>query len=270
MNEIVKSVSIDNMVNQREAVVILVRQAHALLMQASELANAAHLGSLRGMFRARCRCYRRDLDFLGSDGPDEVMKELDGGGWAYLMNESGMRTFMDAAAREKWDAAMVNGDYPPLTRETIAATFKQLHEARGDLFERGVLEVFRRLSWDYKTNQPFKFGKRVILRGILSVYGNGRNYHAHINHRACDELDDLVRVFSVLDGKPEPDHRTGMYRQLSEQRRGGNSEWTGDYFALRWFKKGTGHLTFRRLDLVDKMNLILAKHYPNALASDMR
>ncbi|ONZ24329.1 hypothetical protein A8F44_22135, partial [Burkholderia cenocepacia] len=39
---------------------------------------------------------------------------------------------------------------------------------------------------------------------------------------------------------------------------------------LRWFKNGNGHLTFKRADLVDRMNLILAKHYPNALASEAR
>jgi len=41
-----------------------------------------------------------------------------------------------------------------------------------------------------------------------------------------------------------------------------------DYFHLRWFKNGNGHLTFKRADLVEQMNRILAKHYPNALASE--
>ena len=39
-----------------------------------------------------------------------------------------------------------------------------------------------------------------------------------------------------------------------------------DYFSLKWFKKGTEHVGFRRADLVNKMNSILAKHHPNAVA----
>ncbi|WP_113772939.1 DUF4942 domain-containing protein, partial [Shigella boydii] len=31
--------------------------------------------------------------------------------------------------------------------------------------------------------------------------------------------------------------------------------------------EGSGHITFKRLDLVDKMNDIVAKHYPSALSA---
>jgi hypothetical protein len=78
----------------------------------------------------------------------------------------------------------------------------------------GVIILFRRLSWDYKTNQPFQFGKRIILNCLLSVYGND-TAHAFLNHTTTDQLDDLLRVFHVLDGKPEPDHRHGMYATLN-------------------------------------------------------
>lgn len=38
-----------------------------------------------------------------------------------------------------------------------------------------------------------------------------------------------------------------------------------DLFTIRYFQKGTGHIAFKRLDLVEKMNDIVAKHYPGAL-----
>ncbi|HHJ4492541.1 TPA: DUF4942 domain-containing protein, partial [Citrobacter freundii] len=34
----------------------------------------------------------------------------------------------------------------------------------------------------------------------------------------------------------------------------------------RYFQKGTAHLAFKRLDLVEKMNDIIAKHYPGLLS----
>lgn len=41
----------------------------------------------------------------------------------------------------------------------------------------------------------------------------------------------------------------------------------GDLFAIRYFQKGSGHITFKRLDLVEKMNYIVAKHYPGMLSA---
>lgn len=32
-------------------------------------------------------------------------------------------------------------------------------------------------------------------------------------------------------------------------------------FCIRYFQKGTAHLTFKRLDLVERMNDIIAKYY---------
>ena len=264
MSQLVKSVSIENMTNQREAVAALLRQAHESLLQAASLASAAHLGSLRDLFTPH-RYYNADFNFLDMDGAGKAIKALDCAGWQYLMNESGMRTFMDAKAREEWDESLTKGNYPDLTRENITATFQRLHDSRGELFERGVIMCFQRLSWDFKTNQPFLFGKRIIIKSLISVWGP-RGIYGHVNHRTADELDDLVRVFCVLDGLPEPDHRRAMYHAISDAESKATREWSGPYFSIRWFKKGTGHLTFTRPDLVDKMNRILAKHYPAALA----
>ncbi|EHN8932459.1 TPA: DUF4942 domain-containing protein [Klebsiella oxytoca] len=37
------------------------------------------------------------------------------------------------------------------------------------------------------------------------------------------------------------------------------------YFTIRYFQKGTAHLTFKPPELVEKMNDIIAKHYPDQL-----
>jgi hypothetical protein len=72
-----------------------------------------------------------------------------------------------------------------------------------------------------------------------------------------------MRVLSVLDGKPEPDHRQGAYSRLDAAKLD-VVDFDG-YFTVKGFKNGNGHLTFLRGDLTDKMNQIIAKHYPGAL-----
>ncbi|MCA8094498.1 DUF4942 domain-containing protein [Burkholderia anthina] len=265
-NNLVPSISIANLANQRVAVVERVRAALDLLGEAQQLAKAAHLGFPRLVLDESYGCRGRPTitgEYAKRDEAEAaVVRIIDIRGWDYLLSESGLRTFMDAKAREQWNSQIAEGDVPELTAANIEATFTQLYGARGDMFERGVLECFRQLSWNYKTNEPFRFGRRIILKYLFSG--------GFLNYRATDKLDDLIRVFFVLDGKPEPDHRHGAHALVAGDRQGRRAEAENDYVHLRWFKNGNAHLTFKRPDLVEQMNRILAKHYPNALAAEAR
>ncbi|MFL9867282.1 DUF4942 domain-containing protein [Paraburkholderia fungorum] len=264
--DLVKSISITNLANQRLAVVERVRQALDLLAEAERLARAANLGFPRLVLDDSYGCRGKPTitgDYAKRDEAEAaIVSAIDTRGWSYLLSESGLRTFMDASAREQWSKQLAEGDVPELTAANIEATFAQLYSSRGDMFERGVLQCFRRLSWDYRANQPFRFGKRIIVKYLLS--------QGSTNHRVTDELDDLIRAFCVLDGQPEPDHRHGAYCLVSDAQQARQTEAENAYFHLRWFRNGNGHVTFKRPELVRQMNLILAKHYPNALASEAR
>ena len=278
--DLVKSVSIENMVNQRAAVVGKIAQAAELMREAAQLAGAAHLGMPRVTISTSTSLGRGGMgerslsdSYLHAGRAGETYKHdaaqredvdklirlgVDAAAWQYLMHESGMRSLMDAKAREKWDRAISDGDIPELNEPNVRATFTMLHDSRGEIFERGVIACFKNLAWVYKTNLPQKFGKRIVMTYLAGSYG----------FQKCDQLDDLIRVLSVLDGNPEPDHRNGVYSMLTKggitfDRRLGTVE--NDYLSIRCFKNGNGHVTFKRIDLIDKMNLIIAKHYPGAL-----
>lgn len=44
-------------------------------------------------------------------------------------------------------------------------------------------------------------------------------------------------------------------------------EYEDEFFSVRYFQKGTGHLIFKRPDLIDQMNGIIAKHSSGMLAA---
>jgi len=269
VTELVKSVSIANLANQRQAVMARVEHALTLLAEANQIALAANLGFPRIDVR-QSNLVPNDTVVCGPDGTaadalNMIRRTVDAYGWDYLMDESGLRSFMDATARRAWSEQLGEGTAPEFTAQNIEATFKQIHASRGDMFDRGVIKCFSNLSWDYKTNQPFKFGKRVILKRLCDkIFGYPHN-------DKTNELDDLVRVFSVLDGKPEPDHRGGCYAMIQHAIKVDKAtEAESEYFGVKWFKNGNGHLTFKRPDLVEQMNKILSRHYPNAIASEVR
>lgn len=73
----------------------------------------------------------------------------------------------------------------------------------------------------------------------------------------------------LLDGKPIPDNRGDVTTRLMEHIRYNPSKdvYEDEFFSIRYFQKGTAHITFKRYDLKEKMNDIVAKHYPGMLAA---
>lgn len=190
-------------------------------------------------------------------------KAIDAALWEHLLALSGLRTFLDAQAKQEWSEAIQKLKTPELTEQNIRDTFESLHARRSEFFERGVVKLFRELSWDYKTNKPQRFGKRLILKWLTDAFG-------FANSRTCEALDDLIRAFYLLDGKPEPDHRQGVYSALSSGLSREPRQWSNAYLHVRTFKNGNGHVTFLREELVVKLNHILHRHHPDALPAETR
>jgi hypothetical protein len=267
--ELVPSVSIENLLSRRDAMAERLRKVAALLFEVEELSRATFGDADAAAPRLECR--RVHASIPGSI--ETLVKRVDAVAWNHLMCESGLWTFMDRTARAQWQKDIDDLKVPELTPESIEETFKDLFAARQEMFERGVVECFRRLSWDYKTNKPCFFGKRIIVTYLVEshAYGGSR-YVTGPSYNNCNYLDDLIRVMTVLDGKPEPDHRQGSYRAIgkvinfdSRHPPWPDVELGGGMLKVRCFLNGNGHVTFLRPDLVEKLNAILAKHHPGAL-----
>src|SRR5690606_16799280 len=145
------------------------------------------------------------------------------------------------------------------------ATFAGLHSSKEEVFERGVINVFRGLSWDYATNCPCKFGNRIIMNCLVQFDEWGFTLS---NRWRRDELVDLERMLHLMDGKAIPvpgqriDHQ--LEKHIAENRHV-SRVYEDNYFSIRYFKKGSAHVTFKRPDLISRLNEILAKQFPGAL-----
>ncbi|OUE76649.1 hypothetical protein AZ013_001633 [Citrobacter freundii] len=208
----------------------------------------------------RCGCWLMEK-------PETAMKaitrNLDRGIWRDLMKKSGMLSIMDAQARDQWYRNLEGDGIPAVSEANILSTFEQLHLNKGDVFERGVINVFKGLSWDYKSNSPCKFGKKIIVTGLVKYdrWGFGLNWGWQ-----RDRLADLERMLMLLDGKLVPaDVSLRLGDHIHANRH--SNRYEDEMFAIKYFQKGTAHISFKRPELVDKLNDIIAKHYPGMLSS---
>ncbi|MCE0814114.1 DUF4942 domain-containing protein [Buttiauxella sp. S04-F03] len=264
-NELICSTSIERIVTGRNAAL---EQIESLIRQLDDISTLTHsLGGgmakdwgMRQDFRSGCWLMEKMATAM-----DVITRNLDRSIWRDLMKKSGMLSLMDAQAREQWDRNLEGDNIPAISEANILSTFEQLHLNKMDVFERGVINVFKGLSWNYKTNSPCSFGRKIIINNLVTH--NRWGFSLNWGWRR-DQLADLERMLFLLDGKPVPDNRGDITTRLMEHIRDNPdlSVYEDNYFAIRYFQKGTGHITFRRPLLVDKMNDIVAKHYPRQLA----
>lgn len=196
-----------------------------------------------------------------------MIRNIDRKIWDDLMQRSGMLALMDAQARNEWYQNLEDNKFPEISEANILSTFKQLHDNRSETFERGVINVFKGLSWNYKTNCPRYFGKKIIMESL--VRHDQWGFHFSRGSRS-NQLVDLERMLHLLDGKPVPDNRVDIASRFDNHvsYHGKNAEgFSDDYLSIRYFQKGSAHITFKRSDLVEKMNDIIARHHPGMLAA---
>lgn len=195
-----------------------------------------------------------------------IRAELDCSMWRRAFDMTGFKQLMDAQAVSEFEKSL--SPMPPeFTEANIRATFIDLRLNACGMFRRGVFNVFRQLSDDYRTNakEPFRIGRKVVMswmvgpsfrRGLQIRYGS-----------SADKLNDLDRVFQTLDGKQfQPRTLESAMNAAFEA----GKVFESDYYRAKAFKNGNLHLEFKRLDLLDKVNEEIAEFYADGCLPDAR
>lgn len=228
------------------------------------LAKAEHL--LRVAFgEYNHSLWRNNLHTYGWS-PNDVsrqMKEtkelLKSQAWTGVLDKTGVETLMSSKRKEGLRRQIQDGEIPDFTIENVLAMCSGLGGEVITYMEEAVKEVFdwlRPRGWrrgKYKTNDDYQIGPKVIIEGMVEcpwdrfrLYWHGRE----------DNLHDLDRVFHLLDGQGIPkypgDFVTAIRQAMDTQEDHAETK----YFEAQWYKKGTMHITFKRLDLVAELNAV--------------
>ncbi len=81
-----------------------------------------------------------------------------------------------------------------------------------------------------------------------------------ITGQQTDRLVDTERMLHLFSGKPIPDNRENITIRLDGhiQSVQGKERYEDEMFIIKYFKKGSAHITFKRLELIDRINDIIA------------
>ncbi|WP_283558210.1 DUF4942 domain-containing protein [Raoultella ornithinolytica] len=214
--EIIPSVAIDLIIAQRTAGIAAFMEGLEKLREAEQLFAAAAekdwFSGLDEIVATGRRCHKEnDIEAVRR----RVARCVDSSIWTRLMTQTGMFTLMSSEQHDKWNDQLYSEECPEVTLDNVISTFQHLHASKNETFVTGIIDVFRNLSWDYKTNNPCRLSKKIILEGVLSI-NVSRTRYASVRSNAQNWINDLARAFCLLDKKNVPDSRVAEGSQYRD------------------------------------------------------
>lgn len=195
------------------------------------------------------------------DSAERVQAELDASMWRRAFDLTGFKQLMDAQAVAEFERSLTPRS-PEFTEANIRSTFIDLHGKSREMFRRGVVNVFRHLSDDYKTNanEPFRIGRKLVMTYMTcKAFGGGLELHYG---GARDKLNDIDRVVRTVGGMT---FTAGALPAAVNQALKLSQAHECELYRAKGFQNGNLHFEFKRLDLLDLVNEQIAEHYANTL-----
>lgn len=253
---------LESLLERRERAETLLTQAIDMIAEANRLTPTRD-GSLSEIGLA---AELRSQDWYAVNKPQGRARLLKGcmdcfdrDGWLYLLRRSQLSALMSKQDKEAYYKELQR-DPPPLTRENVTTTFVDLFGNRQATWRRGVVELFASLSGNYKSHDPFKIARRLIVPHAMSEHG-GWSFYRH----ADDQVDDLQRVIGLIQGG-EKEAGERWSDLVERERRAGGCEYDAGPVLFRWHKNGSLHIWMQDSDITDEINGIIAEHYGATLA----
>ena len=204
--------------------------------------------------------------------PDECL-EIERHAWRNFIDDLHLREVLSIEARAKLDKQLDEHTrgygreqpLPPFTEENVFGFFEQTCAKIPSIINEALQEVFKWLTpsqrWTgCKTSNEFKIGKKVVLCSVASpCYSGG----LQVNYNRRDRVDALGNALSMLDGKgvrktqrdKEDDYKiTGSYTDAWDHDWRQGLPYEDDYLIAKPFNNHNVHITFKRLDLIEKIN----------------
>jgi hypothetical protein len=182
--------------------------------------------------------------------------------WTHILEKLGMEKYLTSDLREKFRQFVEEQGAMALTKEHIGQVLSMILLNSKSIMDQAVVAVFDLFTMYHKenrchvegwvTNKSWKVNRKVILPHFIGIGWSGR---WDISYRRHQEFADIDKAMCHLDGKRLEDI-VSVAQALKD-------EWAGEdrgkcsstFFDIRYFKKGTAHLTFRDEALWQRFNI---------------
>jgi len=209
---------------------------------------------------------------------EKIMKGYTTQAWTHIINVINLRKILSTQRIKEIDRRIDKHEFEDLNLFNILNMLEMVTGESKELLQESIVEVFEylrigqhRYDWrkpNHVTNQKnatFDLGPKIILVSVLDAKDS---IHwpppHHVRYNQHDEIRNVDKVFFALDGRSQFFNVNVYQSQLTDAiqtSKDGLGE--TDYFKFKCYLNGNLHLEFKRLDLLQKINVIGGKHSPS-------
>lgn len=179
----------------------------------------------------------------------EVISEVTKRAWWYAIDAFKARERLSHQRYYELER-LIEDKAPPLTIKRVMRLHLTRKEQEENLKEI-VYFVGRWLRPYFRPGEPddgWKLEKKAIVNLIDTTYGGGFEIRYHYR----DYIEELEKCFLYLDGQ-KPNEFT-ISKIINEAGAEHKKQASTPYFDFKWYKNGSLHIFFNRMDLVEKFN----------------
>lgn len=228
----------------------LAKRAYAILEEAEKVS----LGGFGDAFNTL-----PGNNYLKYGALENVLEKIKQKAWYQIIDRLGIRQVMSIKKAEELDKMLDDAkSLPEITMDTVRQMSEGLVDSAPDFAKEAVFEVFEFLrpgASDYnqhKTNVKngrYELKEKIILVNMVE----GRFGGLHVHYHRDKHLTAVDAVFHQADGKPmKQAYLSPLIDAINTSQGDGETE----YFAFKCYGNGNLHLTFKRPDLVAKLNRV--------------
>lgn len=192
---------------------------------------------------------------------NEFVDSLRESAWRTVVNLADFEKYMTEKVRTEFEAQIKTVCNLEFTTENIKTFLASLVRDYDSIIENCIEEAFDLMTRyhpenrvhieGWKSNDYFFVGKRVVLPNMADDWGMKK-----VRWDALRKLDDIDRAVAHITGLTD-------YRRVGEALNADDITYgdavESEFFKARVFKKGTVHLYFKDMKLLEQFNLIVGR-----------
>lgn len=212
------------------------------------------------------------LENNAEDAREESIKIIRKLGWSYVIKFCNMDKYLFHRQKNDFYNKIDKGSVAlPFTKDNISQFFSNIFNSRDQYFKQGIVDLFEeitgkhsgnRFGEGWKTNKNWKIGKKIIVDwGIRFDYNSFSTLYGD-SMQWLDDLDKVVRLIKNYEGsytiKESLNNRFRVIGRIEKGQKFYNETETA-YFCIKFYKKGSLHITFKDDYILEQLNVIGAK-----------
>lgn len=187
----------------------------------------------------------------------EFTKQIDRALWRQAFDATGFNKYMDNKARKDFENSL-DREPPAFSIDNIRSTFLTAAQDADMMFNRGVVEIFRYFSKEYKTNQDqtFTIDRKFIVGWIFERRWSGGGLQIrYASEPKINDLDRVVKVCAGLDFNPR-ELESNINKAMKA-----NGIYEDDFYRIKGFNNGNAHIELKKQSTIDQINECIAAYY---------